>query len=88
MRIQSTFNFFTSHAPRMSCSPSETVPFDAMQHVRTELYCWHGLVSETIRGTFSVFNNTLISSSEALVTLVLRPDDNTDALAYFEKYTD
>ena len=40
-------------APRISCTPSETVAFDATQHVRTELYRGHGLVAETIRGTFS-----------------------------------
>ena len=88
MRALSTLNFFTSHAPRVSCTPSETIAFDATQHVRTELYRGHGLVAETIAGTFSVFNDTSLSSAEALVTLVLRPDDTTEALAYFEKYTD
>jgi hypothetical protein len=53
MRALSTLNFFASHAPRISCTPSETVAFDATQHVRTELYRGHGLVAETIRGTFS-----------------------------------
>ena len=75
-------------APRISCTPSETVAFDATQHVRTELYRGHVLVAETITGTFSVFNDTSLSSAEALVTLVLRPDDSAEALAYFEKYTD
>ena len=75
-------------APRISCTPSETVAFDATQHVRTELYRGHVLVAETITGTFSVFNDTSLSSAEALVKLVLRPDDSAEALAYFEKYTD
>lgn len=87
MRALSTLNFFTSHAPRISCAPSETIAFDATQHVRAELYRGHGLVAETIAGTFSVFNDTSLSSAEALVTLVLRPDDTPEALAYFEKYT-
>jgi len=30
----------------------------------------------------------ITSSPEALVMLVMRPDDTADALAYFEKYTD
>jgi hypothetical protein len=88
MRALSTLNFFTSHAPRVSCAPTETIAFDATQHVRTELYRGHGLVAETITGTFSVFNDTSLSSAEALVTLVLRPDDTSEALAYFEKYSD
>jgi hypothetical protein len=62
----------------------ETVSFDATQHVRTELFRVHALVAETIRGTFSVFNDTVLSSAEALVTLVLRPDNSAEALAYFE----
>jgi len=87
MRALSTLNFFTSHSPRVSCTPSEVVAFDARQHVRAELYRGHGLVAETIAGTFTVFNDTSLSSTEALVTLVLRPDDTPEALQYFEKYT-
>ena len=88
MMALSTLNFFTSHAPRVSCTPSEIVAFDATQHVRMELYRGHTLVSETISGTFTVFNDTSLSSVEALVTVVLRPDDSAEALAYFEKYSD
>jgi hypothetical protein len=86
MRALSTLNFFSSHAPRVACTPSETVAFDATRHVRAELYRGHALVAETIAGTFSVFNDTSLSSTEALTTLVLRPDDSADALAYFQKY--
>lgn len=88
MRALSTLNFFSSHAPRISCTPTDTVAFDATQHVRTELYRGHALIAEAITGTFSVFNDTSLSSAEALATLVLRPDDTAEALAYFEKYTD
>jgi len=88
MMALSTLNFFTSHAPRVSCTPGEIVAFDATQHVRLELYRGHTLVAETISGTFSVFNDTSLSSVEALVTVVLRPDDTAEALAYFEKYSD
>lgn len=88
MRALSTLNFFTSHAPRLSCAPSTTVAFDATQHVLSELYRGHTLLAETISGSFSVFNDTSLSSAEALSTLVLRPDDNAQALAYFQKYTD
>jgi hypothetical protein len=86
MRSLSTLNFFSSHAPRVACTPTETVAFDATRHVRAELYRGHALVAETIAGTFSVFNDTSLSSTEALTTLVLRPDDSADALAYFQKY--
>ena len=88
MHALSTLNFFTSHAPRISCAQSDTVAFDATQHARTELYRGHALVAESITGTFSLFNDTSLSSAEALATLVLRPDDSTEALAYFEKYND
>jgi hypothetical protein len=88
MRALSTLNFFTSHAPRVSCAPTTTVAFDATQHVRAELYRGHALVAESISGTFSVFNDTSLSSTEALTTLVLRPDDSAESLAYFDKYTD
>ena len=88
MYALSTLNFFTSHALRISCAQSDTVAFDATQHVRTELYRGHALVAESITGTFSLFNDTSLSSAEALATLVLRPDDSTEALAYFEKYND
>ena len=84
----STLNFFTSHAPRVACQASEAVAFDATRHVRAELYRGHMLASEQIQGTFTVFNDSSLSSSEALVTLVLRPDDTPEALAYFETYTD
>jgi hypothetical protein len=73
---------------RVSCTPSEIVAFDATQHVRTELYRGHLLIAETISGTFSVFNDTSLSSVEALVTVVLRPDNTAEALTYFEKYSD
>jgi hypothetical protein len=86
MRALSTLNFFSSHAPRVACTPTETVAFDATRHIRAELYRGHALVAETIAGTFSVFNDTSLSSTEALTTLVLRPDDSADALAYFQKY--
>jgi hypothetical protein len=79
MMALSTLNFFTSHAPRVSCTPSEIVAFDATQHVRMELYRGHTLVAETISGTFAVFNDTSLSSVEALVTVVLRPDDTAEA---------
>jgi len=88
MRALSTLNFFSSHAPRVACSPTDTVAFDATRHVRAELYRGHALVAEAIAGTFSVFNDSALSSTEALTTLVLRPDDSAEALAYFEKYSD
>ena len=84
----STLNFFTSHAPRLACKPAEAVAFDATRHVRAELYRGHLLAAEHIQGTFTVFNDSSLSSAEALVTLVLRPDDTPEALAYFQTYTD
>ena len=84
----STLNFFTAHAPRVACQAAETVAFDATRHVRAELYRGHTLAAEHIQGTFTVFNDSSLSSAEALVTLVLRPDDTPEALAYFETYKD
>ena len=57
-------------------------------HVHAELYRGHTLVAERISGMFSVFNDTSLSSTEALTTLVLRPDDSHEALTYFQTYTD
>lgn len=88
MLALSTLNFFTSHAPRVECMPATAVSFDATRHVHTELYRGHALQAESITGVFSVFNDTSLSSAEALSTLVLRPDDTPEALAYFQKYTD
>jgi hypothetical protein len=88
MRALSTLNFFSSHAPRLACAPTDAVAFDVTRHVRAELYRGHALVAETITGTFSVFNDSALSSTEALTTLVLRPDNSAEALAYFERYTD
>lgn len=88
MPALSTLNFFSSHAPRVACEASETVAFDATVHVRAELYRGHMLASEEVAGTFTIFNTSSLSSAEALVTLVLRPDDSAEALAYFQKYTD
>ena len=84
----STLNFFTSHAPRLACKPAEAVAFDATRHVRAELYRGHLLAAEHIQGSFTVFNDSSLSSAEALVTLVLRPDDTPAALAYFQTYAD
>ena len=83
----STLNFFTSHAPRVACQAAETVAFDATRHVRAELYRGHLLAAEQVQGSFTVFNDSSLSSAEALVTLVLRPDDTPEALAYFETYS-
>lgn len=87
MPALSSLNFFTSHALRVACGASETVAFDVTRHVRAELYRGHLLVFEQIQGTFTVFNDTSLSSAEALMTLVLRPDDSEEALSYFETYT-
>ena len=56
--------------------------------MRGELYRGSNLVYEKISGTFSVHNDTALSMAEALVTLVLRPDDTDQALEYFRTYTD
>ncbi len=88
MPTLSTVNFFTSHAPHIACKASETVVFDDTRHVCADLYRGHLLASEQIQGTFTVFNDTSLSSAEALVTLVLHPDDRDEALQYFQTYTD
>ena len=88
MLMLSTLNFATSHTPRVACKATETTAFDATQHVRAELYRGSNLVYEKISGTFSIHNDTALSMAEALVTLVLRPDDTDQALAYFRTYTD
>ena len=88
MPALSSLNFFTDNAPRIACQASDMVAFDATRHVRAELYRGHMLVSEAIQGTFTVFNDTSLSSAEAVVTLVLRPDDTAEALQYFQTYTD
>lgn len=88
MLMLSTLNFATSHSPRVACTETKTSAFDATQHVRAEVYRGSNLVHEKISGTFSVHNDTALSMSEALVTLVLRPDDTQQALEYFATYTD
>lgn len=84
----STLNFATSHSPRVACTDTQTTAFDVTQHVRAEVYRGSNLVHEKIAGTFSVHNDTALSMAEALVTLVLRPDDTQPALDYFTTYTD
>ncbi len=88
MLMLSTLNFATSHSPRLACTEMQTQAFDATQHVRVEVYRGSNLVHEKISGTFSVHNDTALSMAEALVTLVLRPDDTAQALDYFATYTD
>lgn len=88
MLMLSTLNFATSHSPRVACADTQTKAFDATQHVRAEVYHGSNLVHEKISGTFSVHNDTALSMAEALVTLVLRPDDTQQALEYFQTYTD
>jgi len=56
--------------------------------VRAEVYKGSNLVYEKISGAFRVHNDTALSMSEALVTLVLRPDDTQQALEYFATYRD
>ena len=41
-----------------------------------------------IAGSFTVHNDSALSMAEALVTFVLRPDDTSEALEYFQTYTD
>jgi hypothetical protein len=88
MLMLSTLNFATTHTPRVACQASQTTAFDATQHVRAEVYRGSNLVYEKISGTFSMHNDTALSMAEALVTLVLRPDDSDQALEYFQTYTD
>ena len=88
MLMLSTLNFATSHTPRIACQATKTTAFDATQHVRAEVYRGSNLVYEKISGTFSMHNDTALSMAEALVTLVLRPDDSDQALEYFRTYTD
>jgi hypothetical protein len=88
MLMLSTLNFATSHTPRVACQATKTTAFDATQHVRAEVYRGSNLVYEKISGTFSMHNDTALSMAEALVTLVLRPDDTDPALEYFRTYTD
>jgi hypothetical protein len=88
MLMLSTLNFASSHSPRIACTETKTSSFDATQHVRAEVYRGSNLIHEKISGTFSVHNDTALSMSEALVTLVLRPDDTQQALEYFATYTD
>ena len=88
MLMLSTLNFASSHSPRIACTETKTNAFDATQHVRAEVYKGSNLVHEKISGTFSVHNDTALSMSEALVTLVLRPDDTQQALEYFATYKD
>ena len=76
------------HTPRIACQATKTTAFDATQHVRAEVYRGSNLVYEKISGTFSMHNDTALSMAEALVTLVLRPDDSDQALEYFRTYTD
>lgn len=84
----STLNFVTNHAPRIACKSTTTQAFDATKHVRAEIYRGHTLAFEQIAGSFSVYNDSALSMAEALVTLVLRPDDVPAALQYFQTYTD
>jgi hypothetical protein len=88
MLMLSTLNFASSHSPRIACTETKTSAFDATQHVRAEVYKGSNLVYEKISGAFSVHNDTALSMSEALVTLVLRPDDTQQALEYFATYKD
>ena len=88
MAAISTLNFVTNHAPRIACRGTHTQSFDATQHVLAELYRGNDLVFEKIEGVFTVHNTTALSMAESLMTLVLRPDDTTSALEYFNTYTD
>lgn len=88
MLMLSTLNFATTHTPRIACQSTKTTAFDATQHVRAEVYRGSNLVYEKISGTFSMHNDSALSMAEALVTLVLRPDDSDQALEYFQTYTD
>ena len=84
----STLNFATNHAPRIACKHTSTEAFDATKHVRAEIYRGHDMVFEQITGSFTVHNDSALSMAEALVTLVLRPDDTQPALDYFTTYID
>jgi hypothetical protein len=86
MLMLSTLNFATSHTPRVACKATKTTAFDATQHVRAELYRCSNLVYEKISGIFSIHNDTALSMAEALVTLVLRPDDTDPALEFQDVY--
>lgn len=89
IEVLSPLNFATSHAPRIACKSTSTLSFDVNKHVKVELYRGHGLQVDTVhQGTFTVHNSTSLSMVEALMTVVLRPDDTPEALAYFQEYTD
>jgi len=84
----STLNFQSSHAPKQACTDISTLAFDAASHVKAEIYRGHLLNFEAINGQFQVFNDSSLSMAEALITLVLRPDDTAAAKQYFDTYTE
>jgi len=89
MEVLSAVNFVSSHSPRISCQAEQTLAFDATQHVIAELYRGVNLAYEPLQGTFQVNNETAMSMVESLMTVVLRPDDqSTDAIQYFATYVD
>ena len=89
MEVLSSVNFVSSHSPRISCQAEQALAFDATQHVVAELYRGVNLAYEPLQGTFQVNNETAMSMVESLMTVILRPDDQSaDAIQYFATYTD
>ena len=86
--VLSTLNFETAQAPQQACAESTALNFDATQFVALELLRGSGLVAETLQGTFSVFNDTSLSMTESLMTVVVRPKDEASSIDYFTRYTD
>lgn len=89
MEVLSSVNFVSSHSPRISCQAEQSLAYDATQHVVSELYRGVNLAYEPLQGTFQVNNETAMSMIESLMTIILRPDDQSaDAMQYFATYTD
>ena len=89
LEVLSSVNFVSSHSPRISCQAEQSLAYDATQHVVSELYRGVNLMYEPLQGTFQVNNETAMSMVESLMTVILRPDDqSTDAMQYFATYTD
>lgn len=87
-RILSTLNFETQMTPTPSCRPSKPVSFTPTEYVVAELFRGHALSAEIVQGSFTVYNETSLSITEALMTVVIRPKDTDSAVAYFTTYSD
>ena len=88
--ILSSLNFATQQAPQDVCSDEITKSISPIDYTEALLYRGPSLLPEPYTDNFAVINSSHapVSIIEALMTVVLKPKDDSVSQSYFDRFTE